>query len=258
MTRTRGYFTVAFVAALAALMLLLSLAGHALAQEAPTGEQPAGTTTTEDAGATTTQQTEATPLMIFFFKDGELVGVTREIPGGGQMVEFTVTDLLKGPTEEEKAQGYTSFLPEGVKMLYSTKSMTGNTYSVNLSGELMSLKETPEQAKMAMEQLVRTIKEAAQTEDINITVDIDEASRASDAFTALGINPKDLGLTGSSEEESEKSWLWLYILIVLAAILVILAILVPLYLNNRKAEASIAQEVEELEGEKSKRDNKKK
>ena len=167
MARTGRYFAIVLISALLALLGL----GAALAQETPPdGQVPPGGTGTEQP-----TQTQQTPIMVYFFKDGELVGVAREIPGGGQMVEFTVNDLLKGPSEEEKAEGYTSYLPEGLKLLYSTKSMTGNAFSVNLSSELMSLKDTPEQAKMAMQQLVQTLKEAARTEEIKVTVDVDEA-----------------------------------------------------------------------------------
>jgi hypothetical protein len=248
MARTRRYFAIILISALLALLGL----GAALAQETPAdGQTPSGGTT----GTEQPTQTQQTPIMVYFFKDGELVGVAREIPGGGQMVEFTVNDLLKGPSEEEQAEGYTSYLPEGLKLLYSTKSMSGNAFSVNLSSELMSLKDTPEQAQMAMQQLVQTLKEAAHTEEIKVTVDVDEANRGVDAFEALGVSSKDAGVGSSSNSGEESSLLWLWILIILAVTLVILAFLIPLYLNNRKAEATLEQEIEE---DKAKRDAKKK
>ncbi len=240
MTRTGRYLAIALASALLALCGL----GAVLAQETPPdGQPPAG-----DPGAADIQQpapTQQNQLLVFFFKDGELTGVARDIPGGGQMVEFTVNDLLAGPTEAEQAEGYTSYLPEGLKLLYSTKSMTGSAFSVNLSGELMSLKETPEQAKMAMQQLVRTLKEAAHTEEVKVTVDVDEANRGVDAFEALGISSKDAGITPSPGSGGEGSLLWLWILIILAATLVILAVLIPLYFSNRRAEAALEQEIEE-------------
>ncbi len=251
MLKTGRYFAIAFVAA---LLALLCLGGIALAQDTPPEEQPPATGTTTPETQTPTQ-TEQTPLMVYFFKDGELVGVAREIPGGGQMVEFTVNDLLKGPSEEEKAEGFTTYLPEGLKLLYSTKSMTGNAFSVNLSSELMSLKDTPEQAKMAMQQLVQTLKEAAHTEEIKVTVDVDEANRGADAFEALGVSSKDVGVGASSSSGEESNLLWLWILIILGVTLVILAVLVPMYFSNRKAEATLEQEIEE---DKAKRDAKKK
>lgn len=258
MARTARYIMMALVAALLALSCL---GGIALAQETPPEEQaPANEgTTTETPTEAPTQppaggQTQQTPLMVYFFKDGELVGVAREVPGGGQMVEFTVNDLFKGPSEEELAEGFTTYIPEGLKLLYSTKSMTGNAFSVNLSKELMALKDTPEQAEMAMQQLVQTLKSAARTEEIKVTVDVDEANRGVDAFEALGISAKDLGV-GSSSSEDEGSYLWLYILIILAVTLVILAVLIPLYYSNRKAEASMEEEIEE---EKARRDARKK
>jgi spore germination protein GerM len=251
MAVTRRYPVIALIASLLLLLALMSLGGLALAQETPTGDQPpTGQTTTPPTG-----QTQASPLQIYFFQNGELVGVTRDVPGGGQMVEFTVNELFKGPSEDEVAQGFSTFVPAGLKLLYSTKSMTGNDYSVNLSSELMALKDTPEQAKMAMQQIVSTLKDAAKTDSIKVTVDQDESNRGVDAITALGLNPKDLGITTSKEAAGKSSYLWLYILIILAVTLVVLAVLIPLLLSNRKAETALSQEIEE---EKTKRDDKKK
>ena len=223
MAVTRRYPVIALVASLLLLLALMSLGGLALAQDTPSGDQqPTDQTTTPQ-----TEQAQATPLQIYFFQNGELVGVTRDVPGGGQMVEFTVSELFKGPSEDEVAQGFTTFIPAGLKLL-STKSMTGNDYSVNLSSELMALKDTPEQAKMALQQIVSTLKEAAKTDSIKLTVDEDESNRGVDAFAALGVNPKDLGLTTSKEAAGKSSYLWLYILIILAVTLIILATLIPL------------------------------
>lgn len=251
MAVTRRYPVIALVASLLLLLALMSLGGLALAQDTPSGDQqPTDQTTTPQ-----TEQTQATPLQIYFFQNEELVGVTRDVPGGGQMVEFTVSELFKGPSEDEAAQGFTTFIPAGLKLLYSTKSMTGNDYSVNLSSELMTLKDTPEQAKMALQQIVSTLKEAAKTDSIKLTVDEDESNRGVDALAALGLSAKDLGITTSKEAAGKSSYLWLYILIILAVTLIILATLIPLFLSNRKAAAALAQEIEEG---KTKRDDKKK
>lgn len=251
MAITRRCPVIVLVASLLMLLALSSLGGLALAQDTPTGDQPpTGQTSTPP-----TEQAQATPLQIFFFQNGELVGVTRDVPGGGQMVEFTVSELFKGPSEEEAAQGFSTFIPAGLKLLYSTKSMTGNDYSVNLSSELMTLKDTPEQAKMAMQQIVSTLQGAAKTDSIKVTVDEDESNRGVDALAALGLNPKDLGITTSKEAAGKSSYLWLYILIILAVTLAILATLIPMFLSNRKAATALAEEIEEG---KTARDDKKK
>ena len=86
------------VAFLAALLLLLCAPAHA--QETP--PMPPEQEVAEPLGG------------VYFYLDAELVSVPRDIAGGGQMVEFGLLELLQGPNEEERADGYVTYIPEGV------------------------------------------------------------------------------------------------------------------------------------------------
>jgi opacity protein-like surface antigen len=125
---------------------------------------------------------------VYFYRDGELTGVEREVPGGGQMVEFTILELLKGPTEEEKAEGFYTEIPEGVKLQYTTRSNDGRRYGVNLSREFLALEEDPAKAARALAQLEKTVREASGAETIDITIAPEElGGQPLDAYEALGV-----------------------------------------------------------------------
>ncbi len=222
--------------ALAAMLFFAASPRDAMAQEEPPVQQ-----SPEEGPPMPPPQTESFVMQLYFYKDGELVGAPRSnIPGGGQMVEFAVKDLLEGPTEEEREQGYRTYIPQGVKLMYSTKSMVGSSYAVNLSGELMQLAGDREAASLALRQIVRTLREAAHTDDVRITVNISENEREVDAFQALGVNPAEAGLA-SVGEGGKGSLLWLYLLIILGAVLLAEAALVPLFVRARRRERAFGQ-----------------
>ncbi len=160
------------------------------------------------------------------------------------MVEFAIKDLLEGPTEEEKAQGYETFIPAGVKLMYSTKSMVGGSYAVNLSGELMQLAGDHDSAVKALRQIVRTLREAAHTDDVKITVNISESDREADALQALGIKPSEVDLAQGGGTGKGGSLLWLWILIVVGVVLLTEAVLVPLFIRARRREKEFREELE--------------
>ena len=218
----RRYLIVALLAAI----VVLSSCGAAYAQEQ---------TPTEPTEGETTQ----TPGGIYLYKDGELVLVTRDIAGGNQMVEFALIELLKGPTEEEKAEGYETFLPEGVKLQYTTVKQDHSEFSVNLSRELLELSGDEDASTAALTQIVKTAQEVSGIENIGITV-AGEAmgDQPQDAFEALGVAKSETGTAGSASEtesESEGGLLWLWI--VLGAVAVAILAAAGFYLLKRNKSA---------------------
>jgi flagellar basal body-associated protein FliL len=183
---------------------------------------------------------EATPTPggIYLYKDGELALVTRDITGGNQMVEFALIELFKGPSEEEKAAGYETFIPEGVKLQYTTVKQDRSEFSVNLSRELLDLAGDEDASTKALAQIVMTAQEVSGIQNIGITV-AGEAmgDEPQDAFEALGVAKSETGTEGSTPEgegEDGGGLLWLWILLG-AAGAAILGVIVFLVLKRRKS-----------------------
>ncbi|MGE0200175.1 MAG: GerMN domain-containing protein [Candidatus Melainabacteria bacterium] len=85
---------------------------------------------------------QAEEVIVHFSKSrgSEVVteGIRRAIPKGQAQGELqdAMLQLLKGPTEEEKAQGYFSEIPAGTHLLGITEN--GKAVRINLSPEFMS------------------------------------------------------------------------------------------------------------------------
>jgi hypothetical protein len=182
------------------------------------------------------EQPEMPAIHVYFYLNGELMPVEREVPGGGQMVEFTVIELLEGPSEEEATAGYVTFIPEGVKLQYSTVTNDRTEYTVCLSRELLVLKDDQEGATKALAQIEATAKEASGAEKIGITVAAEgTGEQPEDAYAALGVS-KDQG----QDQESEDSGInvgVLILVIVLGIALGVFLLLLYLYFSRKRKEA---------------------
>lgn len=214
----------AIVISLCVLIMLL-MAGAASAQEEPPPVTP------PQGGV------EQTGLSVYFYLDGELSPVQREVPGGGQMVEFTVLELLKGPSEEEVAEGYYTEIPEGVKLQYSTRSNDGKTYSVNLSREMLELQGDSERAGLALVQIEKTALDASGAETIGITIASDGmGAEPEDAYEALGVIK-----AGESEEEESEGGGGTIVLVVALVVGVLVAgllVFLIIYIPRRRVKGS--------------------
>lgn len=196
-----------------------------------------GETTTEPPGGGETQETGS----VYFYLDGELAAVPRGMTGGSQMVEFTLLELLKGPTEEEKAAGYVTYIPEGVKLQYTTVKTDRSEFSVNLSYELMELSGDADAAAKALAQMVKTVQETSGIADVGITVSGEAmGDEPQDAFEALGVPASGTG-TDSAEDASRDGGGrgWLVLVIILAALAVCIAAVVAfLFMRRRGSEVA--------------------
>ncbi|RJP29246.1 MAG: hypothetical protein C4536_11750 [Actinobacteria bacterium] len=212
------------LAALVAMIVFLSLCCSVYAQE----EQPVPPVEEEEAPASG---------HIFLYKDGELVEVQRDLTGGNQMVEFAVLELLKGPSEEEAAAGYVTYIPEGVKLQYTTVKQDRSEFGVNLSRELMDLSGDTDGSLKALTQIVKTIQDASDIQTVGITV-AGEAmgDPPQDAFEALGVSASEVeGGKQETEPAQESSNTGLVLGIVFGALgAVILAFLAFYFFKRRK------------------------
>ncbi|MDY6794846.1 MAG: GerMN domain-containing protein [Actinomycetota bacterium] len=201
-------------------LILLSSSSLAFAQE----EEPL---TSEEEGQSS--------MSVYFYLDGELSAVQRDVAGGGQMVEFTVLELLNGPSEEESAQGYLTYIPEGVKLQYSTVKQDNSEYSVCLSGELLELKGDPETAAKALAQIERTAMEASGAPKIGVTVAGENTGdQPEDAYTALGVAREE----SEEQEEGGGGKTVLIVAIVLGVILVGILVFLAIYIPRKHKGAS--------------------
>lgn len=184
---------------------------------------------------------------VYFYLDGELAPVPREVAGGPQAVEFTVMELLNGPKEEEKAQGYVTYIPEGVKLQYTTVKQDRSEFSVNFSRELLQLSGDRESALKALAQVVKTVREASQIEKIGVTVSAEESGlQPEDAFQALGVSARDVEAEISGTSPSGGGGrLWLVLLLALG--IPVLALIAALAFLFRK-KASNPGEVKPVVG----------
>ncbi len=215
-------------AALLCGLILFLVCGVAYAQEQPipvqTGEQ-----TTPDQQGTGEQ---AAAGQVFFYLNGELAGVDREVAGGGQTAEFGMIELLKGPNEEEKAAGYITYIPEGTKLQYSTIKMDNSEYDVNLSGELLQLSGDKAQAAKALAQIEKTLQGLTSIQSIGITIAAQEAgSEPQDAYVALGITKKSGGDADSSGGGSNT---WVIIGILLGVLAIALVALLVFFITKKR------------------------
>lgn len=180
---------------------------------------------------------EAATGYIYLYRDGVLVQVERDVMGGSQMVEFTMIELLTGPSDEEKAAGYTTYIPDGVKLQYTTIKQDRSEFSVNLSRELLSLSGDKESSTMALAQIVKTIRDVSGIESIGITI-AGEAmgDTPQDAYEAMGVSREDVENEIQGLEPSSGSSTWLVLVIVLGVLVAgILLFLAIYFLNKRKA-----------------------
>ena len=207
-------------------LILLLMCGTAIAQEEPTPVPPISE-----------EQPEVPAINVYFYLNNELTPVEREVPGGGQMVEFTVIELLEGPSEEEAAAGYVTFIPEGVKLQYSTVTNDRTEFTVCLSRELLVLKDDQESASKALAQIDTTVKEASGAEKVGITIAAEGAGdQPEDAYTALGVSQGQ-----GQDQESEDSGINVGVLISVILIGIALGVsllLCYLYFSKKRKEAN--------------------
>ncbi len=194
---------------------------------APDTSGQTGSETQVPSGVTPTEPQEQASQKVFFYKDGELASVDRQVTGGAQVAGFTISELLKGPTDEEKAQGYSTQIPDGVKMLYYTESNDGKTFGTDLSTELEAVREDPVRAREALDQVVKTAQAVSGAENVNVTIG------GEDAWQVLGI---------SKSASSSSSNLWWIILVAVLGTMALAGTSLMLLAMRRNAHAESASD----------------
>ena len=106
-------------------------------ETAPSGTSPATTETSEGAPPdATTGEEDTVSYQIWFTRDQRLVPVRRSRPFTQRVGTAALEDLLAGPTEAERAAGFTSAIPDGVQLL--ALAIDDAIATVDLSAEFES------------------------------------------------------------------------------------------------------------------------
>ncbi len=106
---------------------------------------------------------------LFFFKDGKLGFVCREIPEKADIYYFTANELIKGPTTAEKSSGYYSQIPKGTKIL--TLSRSQGTLKADFSRELQMCGGGTAKVEAILSQIVRTFTDLPGINNVQILVE---------------------------------------------------------------------------------------
>lgn len=214
--------------------LLMALFGAAVYAQEQAPAQPEG-------GEAVPPGVEApAPGSVYFYLDGELAPAQRDITGGGQMAEFAMIELLKGPSEEEKAAGYETFIPAEVKLQYSTVKQDRSEYGVNLSREILELSGDTGAAAKALAQIERTLQDVTGIQAIGITVAGEGSAQPEDAYALLGVAHETPRGAGSGEGGGGTSRATTILIVAIAASLLAIGVLLffIFYVPNRRARAS--------------------
>ena len=93
-------------------------------------------------------------VKVFFFQEGKLVSVNRELPTIENPVLIAIDQLLKGPNDQEVANGFITKIPTGTRS--SNVDVEGHTAIVDLNSTLVEFEGGTAEAKGIVAQIVYT------------------------------------------------------------------------------------------------------
>jgi spore germination protein GerM len=93
-------------------------------------------------------------VKVYFFQEGKLVAVERELPTIENPVVIAIDQLLKGPNEQEAANGFMTKIPAGTRS--RNIDVEGHTAIVDLNSTLLEYQGGSSEAKGIVQQIVFT------------------------------------------------------------------------------------------------------
>jgi len=93
-------------------------------------------------------------IKVYFFRASELVAVERELPTNENPVVIAIDQLLRGPSEQEAANGLTTKIPSGTRS--RDIDVEGHTAIVDLNSTLVEFEGGSAEAKGIVAQIVYT------------------------------------------------------------------------------------------------------
>ena len=93
-------------------------------------------------------------MKVYFFQEGKLVSVERELPTIENPVVVAIDQLLRGPNEQEAVKGFTTNIPPGTRS--RNVDVEGHTAIVDLNSTLLEYQGGSSEAKGIVQQIVYT------------------------------------------------------------------------------------------------------
>jgi spore germination protein GerM len=129
-------------------------------------------------------------VTIFFSKyqgsQSIVQNVIRKLPQDAKSnpLQFALTELLKGPTSEEKSQGFYSEIPQGTKLLGLTQD--NEAVTINLSNQF-----TSGGGSNSMEQRFEELKQTVFSIDSSHKINLDVEGKPLDLLGGEGLEVQD-------------------------------------------------------------------
>jgi len=93
-------------------------------------------------------------IKVYYFQAGKLVAVERELPTIENPVVVAIDQLLRGPNEQEAANGITTKIPAGTRS--RNVDVEGHTAIIDLNSTLLEYQGGSSEAKGIVAQIVYT------------------------------------------------------------------------------------------------------
>lgn len=91
---------------------------------------------------------------VYFFQNAKLTPVERELPTNEIPVAIAIDQLMRGPNEQEKANGFVTVIPEGTRA--RNVAVEGETAIIDLNSHVTNFKGGRENAERIVGQIVHT------------------------------------------------------------------------------------------------------
>lgn len=93
-------------------------------------------------------------VKVYFFREDKLEAVDRDLPTNENPVVIAMDQLLRGPSEQESANGFTTKIPSGTRS--RNVDVEGHTAIIDLNSALVEFEGGTAEAKAIVAQIVYT------------------------------------------------------------------------------------------------------
>ena len=93
-------------------------------------------------------------VSVYFFQNAKLAPVERELPTNENPATIAMDQLMRGPNEQEKANGFVTVIPSGTRA--RNVVVEGDTAIIDLNDQLSNFKGGRENAERIVAQIVNT------------------------------------------------------------------------------------------------------